>query len=386
MLFSRNVATRSLPLFHHRHGIEVVHEDEGEEVVAGFELAGLAGGRADDDVGNESGGDAVSYIECENTERDAEKGRNAFGHAVIVKIPEPFHHTDAHIHEDGGCRSGRNHKRHRCHGENEEKQNGSGRRGESRAAPCFYAGAGFKIGNEYGNGEERAQRRGERIHEENFVETGEIPVFIKKSCTAAHAERCTKAGEEVGEEKCEEIRDVFQVKRAHEVKAERHVHNAFRRRKDGSGKVRHTKWQPHESGSDDGKKRAALDAPALENEKNHHADHRDDDCGLGEIGERKGRFLCVRCDDMRVPEPDDGDKKADPGTDRNFNTFGDELHNGVPDTKDRDDDEEDAGEEYEGSGRFHRNLLELHHGDGKNSHRPQPRRKHKGAVCIKGHA
>lgn len=121
MSFSQDVAPCGLLLFHYGHGVEVVHEDESEEIMTDLELAGFARGGADDDIGDESRCNAVSHVERENAERNAEKSGDAFSHIVIIQIPETFHHADTYIHEDRGRCSSWDHECYRCHCEDKEK-------------------------------------------------------------------------------------------------------------------------------------------------------------------------------------------------------------------------------------------------------------------------
>lgn len=148
----------------------------------------------------------------------------------------------------------------------------------------------------------------------------------------------------------------------------------------------HAKRKAHKGGSNNGEKRTPLYAPALENEENYHADYSNNNSGLGKISKRERCLLGVGCDDVRIAEANDRDKKAYAGTDGDLDSLWNEIDDGIPDAKDRNDDEEHAGKKYKGSRRFYGNLLELYHGDRENRDRPKTGSQYKGTVRIQCHA
>lgn len=151
------------------------------------------------------------------------------------------------------------------------------------------------------------------------------------------------------------------------------------------GNLRHAQGDADNRGSDDADQGGAADLAGFQGQEDDQAQGGQDDYGLGNITKGQGYLFGVGCQHLGVAQADDGQEHAHAGTDGYLDALGDDHDDGLPYAQDRDEHENTAAEEDQGTGDAHVHVLQLHQGDGENGHAAHARCQGKGPVRVQPH-
>ena len=347
-----------------------------------MDLLGLAAHELDEHVHDDAGAETVGDVAGEGREHHHDAGADGLIVIREVDLREALEHEEADIDQRRAGRGIRDGDEQRREEDGQQEHDACDERSQTGAAAGLHAGGGLDKGRDGGVAGQCADARADGVDEEGALNAGQIAVFIEHIGTVGNGEHRAERGEEITEEAHKHEDQAARGEYALEIEVEHDVAEVaeIRHGRDAVER-RHAERDADKRGGDDADEDRAFDVQGVEHDDEQQTADGQQHGGIGEIAEGNAVFKRA---DAAVLEAEIGDEKADGCRDRDLDVLGDDAHDQVAQTEDRQQHEHDAGDERDHHGGTEAQRLRLDE-CAEDEVRAHAGRKCKGEVRVEGH-